>query len=161
MAIPEFCTFDEREKTIKIKDGVKGQFSSARCKELCSYLESKSDCTAVDFNNVEELPDNAFKSCKHLKKIIGENVLKIGNEGFRTCDKLVEVDLPMLKDAGDHCFYGCEKLNKAKLPKLESAGVGCFKICTALKKFHYRNLLKPVSLALTTHDVSVWLSCQS
>lgn len=133
MAIPEFCTLDEKEKTIKINDGVKGTLSPEQCQKLHTYLDDESDFTAVNFNNVKELPDYAFMDCKKLTKVVGPNIDKLGCDCFSRCARLEEIDFPNLESAGMGCFSKTG-LKNVTLPKLKTAYSFCFREATRLEK---------------------------
>ena len=63
------------------------------------------------------IADNAFESCKGLKKIaIPESVTHIGNKAFRSCSSLTDIAIPKnVKGIGDGAFYKCCNLTNVSI----------------------------------------------
>ena len=63
------------------------------------------------------IADNAFESCKGLKKIaIPESVTHIGNKAFRSCSSLTDITIPKnVKGIGDGAFYKCCNLTNVSI----------------------------------------------
>ena len=95
---------------------------------------------------LENLPDNAFKDCSGLKKIILPSTLKtIGNNAFINCGGLTSVAIPEgVTSIGKMSFCQCMELTSVSLPStLVSIGEAAFmndKTIVAI----YANMEKPI-----------------
>ena len=161
MAIPKFCTFDEKEKTIGFRDYVVADsLLWYKCKDLCKFLDGKPGYFKLNLNKVDSLPREAFKNCK-VTNVVGPKINKIGRECFYGCIGLKEINFPNLESADDGCFSDCTRLKEINFPNLKSAkdgcfsrtgledvvllelnsaGIGCFSDCTGLKEINFPNL---------------------
>lgn len=69
------------------------------------------------------IADNAFESCKGLKKIaIPESVTHIGNKAFRSCSSLTDITIPKnVTGIGDGAFYDCCNLTNVSIDASNNA----------------------------------------
>ena len=69
-------------------------------------------------NNIVEIGEHAFVSCKCLKSIsIPDGVIKIGDCAFKDCMALEKIDIPnSVKVIGIYAFCCCELLREISLP---------------------------------------------
>ncbi len=140
MAIPEFCTLDEKRKTIKFEDYVVADsLLRSRCEDLLEFLTGTLARFKLNLNKIDILPDETFKNCTDFVKVVGPNINKIGKKCFYRCTGLEKINFPNLKSADDECFSRTG-LEDVVLRDLTYAGIGCFSDCTGLKEIRLPNL---------------------
>jgi hypothetical protein len=139
------------DKSFTIPDSVKaiGEYAFDRSENLESIAIG---------NNVTEIKESAFNSCKKLKSIdipdsvvtigrfvfeacygltsakLGKGVKSIGFDAFSSCESLSEINIPdSVKSIGDSAFYGCISLSSIDIPAgVESIGEAPFNACESL-----------------------------
>lgn len=90
--------------------------------------------TVIITNDVDEIPDEAFKDCTALKSIVfNDNLKKIGKNAFENCPELVNVRLNGITYIGDEAFQNCTGLLSIELgSSLQHIGMGAFRNCSKL-----------------------------
>lgn len=89
-------------------------------------------------DQVEEIGDNAFDWCSHLKSVtFPKGLLRIGRGGFFGCDELEKLRFPDgLQQIGQSAFSCCDNLREVALPEsVTSIGDSAFSNCKSLKRF--------------------------
>lgn len=79
--------------------------------EIRSF-SNNANITSITANNINSIPNGAFRRCTSLKKVaLGNTVKTIGDQAFSECTALKEVNLPDgLTSIGSDCFKGCKSL---------------------------------------------------
>ncbi|GEM_PF-6677867 len=90
-------------------------------------------------NECVTICDNAFNSCKSLKKInIPNSVIKIGKYAFSDCSALTEFFLPIsIEYIDDYAFNGCTSLVKISFSEPIDIGKRIFNNCCNLQSIYY------------------------
>lgn len=125
-------------------------------------FENCNSLNDINLDNVNEIKDDAFKSCIGIKKIhlpavssiganafdgctdldtfICDNVNSLGTSGFLNCSSLKYVKFGKnctIEKLDENVFKGCSKLNKIILPtNLKIINSYAFFSCTGLKSIH-------------------------
>lgn len=93
---------------------------------------------AIIADGVTAIADNAFTSCKLLKKVeIPNSVITIGFQAFSNCVSLTRVDIPnSVKHIDSYAFYGCSRLTDVNMPNPSNISLGSevFGQCKKLSK---------------------------
>ena len=87
-------------------------------------------------NNVVQIGDGAFSSCKYLSSVTLNSTLQyLGKSAFRDCKSLTGISLPdSLTELDNNTFNNCGSLRSVKLPaKLRSVGEYAFANCDDLE----------------------------
>lgn len=101
--VPQYTVVENDNGSNEIVE-IKGISENAfRGNENLKYLKLPSSIT--------EIPDNAFKGCSSLKKIVGTELTRIGNHAFDGCVSLEDysIDESVVK-LGESAFVGVNKL---------------------------------------------------
>lgn len=136
---------DYYESNMKIE---RIEFPSVRAMiKLCALVDNPLDCALPNQNpytlviggnevseieipqNTKQIPDNAFKNCQNIKKVIlNEGLEEIGECAFLNCNSLESINISdSVKLIDSAAFYGCAKLNTINLPdNLEKLGSSAF-----------------------------------
>lgn len=108
---------------------------------IINYIENDSGIKEVVIpmyfgrNEVTEIGNSAFSSCKQLTRIIiPDSVTYIGERAFFECSSLISLTIPYgLASIGSNAFYGCSSLNSVTIPdSVESIGESAFWGCSSL-----------------------------
>lgn len=103
------------------------------------YFQGELLTEIVLNDDVEEVPDYAFKGCVNLTKVtIPNDVTRIGNYAFFNCTKLTDVIIPEgVTGINNSTFDGCKNLASIKIPdNVTNIGSYAFRSCTSLKKLN-------------------------
>ena len=106
---------------------------------------------------VEEIPNDAFDSCRNLESVIlADTVINIGSYAFARCENLKNIIIKEgLETIGEYAFHSCSKLEGLHVPKsIKSIHAHAFDKCSELQKIYL-----PASLTLLGH--SVFAHCSS
>lgn len=98
-------------------------------------------------NEITEVPNEFFKECKKIKKIILPNSIKnIGQAAFGNCSKLEFINIPDgLTDIGQAAFLGCISLKSIDMPNSVSfLGNSAFHGCSKLENVNISNKITEI-----------------
>ncbi len=105
-------------------------FNADSCETCGQFPESV--VTAYIGDNVKNIPNNTFRSCKNLVDIKwGSSIEVIGSSTFVGCTSLKEIIIPSsIKEIQENAFYGCTSLESVKLSEsIETLGSQVFYNC--------------------------------
>lgn len=105
-SIGEYAFADKRITTITIPQTIKKIY-------LGAFAGNDSLMNVTFEGSMEELPDNIFKECKNLEKIVlPKDLKKIGESAFYEYDELREIEIAAsVNSIGVAAFGGCNKIN--------------------------------------------------
>ena len=99
-----------------------------------------SEITSVDFANVREIGNYAFRSCKGIVSIDLKNVTAVGKRAFNDCTALTSVNLSKVKTIGRNAFTACKSITSLSLNDISYIEKGAFADCTQLKSIDFGNV---------------------
>ena len=108
--------------------------------EIGDSAFAASEITSVDFGNVREIGDYAFRSCKDIASIDLKNVITVGKRAFNECTGLTSVNLSKVKTIGRNAFTACKNITSMSLNDLSYIDTGTFANCTKLQSVDFCNV---------------------
>lgn len=111
-----------------------------------AFAENDDIETIILHDRVEEIFDNAFRSCHNLKRVDLKYVKYIGNFAFWGCSKLEQIVIPgRVTELGARTFEWCVGLKRISLPPcLEYIGPAVFSNCQSLASIHIPHSVKRI-----------------
>lgn len=103
-------------------------------------------------DSVKMICNEAFSSCKYLKKInLSKNLQKttnqlVNNACFKKCERLKGIEIPAgIKEIPDKMFFGCSELSEVVFHDgLEVIGTSAFASCRNLEKINLPKTVKRI-----------------
>ena len=136
--------------SITLHENIKkiGGYVFADCNELKEVIFSPN-------NNIQTIPNGAFKNCVNLKNInLPNTITQIGDYAFNGCRSLNISEIPnTITQIGDYAFNGCTLLNISKIPNsITSINKYVFAGCENLTQVNINNV--------TTINESAFSGCK-
>ena len=128
--VAPWAKYADEVTSLKIESGVKHISNDA--------FADMRGIVWIDFGEVDEIGDGAFRNCVNLRRVVTPKTLKtIGDNAFSGCYRLREVNLDAVTDLGLGAFENCVSLVSFHVPaglETEDATVGCEQIRTGTVK---------------------------
>lgn len=74
--------------------------------KIAKNIDLYDGYTFIDFGNIESLPNGLCMGLYCLSEVKGNNVYNIGNSCFFSCKNLRKIDFPLLNSVHHHAFFG-------------------------------------------------------
>jgi hypothetical protein len=116
----------------------------------------------VQWNVVNDIPNNSFQSCKSLKNfIIGDYITSIGVSALSDCISLVDFVIPTsVKTIEGGALSGCSSLTSITIPQsVTTIKNNVFNGCTSIKSVIIQDRDTPLEIGTSNYNYPQFYSC--